>query len=235
MPDAHVTSSALRCAPVAAACVALALIGLGARVGAQPAPKQSIDLPPCPVDAPPDPKKPCAPLKTTTGVQGGAGGGAGLGGPGTGGGGAGGGGGDGGAGGGGGGSQDPTKLADVFGGPYRVVQVETLGGETISGFVCALDKPFAVHMATPKVTFDTGFVPSDNTRGAVTYAYNIPSAGESHEAHGSYTITPPAKDGTLSLAFQVSDHVVFHGFDGNIPLRYKMNLAPIPDQGPCGR
>jgi len=234
MPDIRVTSSALRCAPLAAACVALALIGFGVRLGAQPAPKQSIDLPPCPVNAPPDPKKPCAPLKATTGVQGGAGGGAGPGGPGTGGGGAGGGGGGAGGGAGGGGSQDETKLADVLGGPYRVVQIETLGHESISGFVCALDRPFAVHMDTPKASFDTAFVPADNTRGTVTYAYNIPSAGESHEAHGSYTITP-ARDGTFLLGFVVSDHVVFHGFDGNIPLQYKMDLAPIPDQGPCGR
>jgi hypothetical protein len=234
MLDTSVRSRVVRRARVAATCGALVLLGLGASVGAQPAPKPSLDLPPCLASAPLDPKKPCAPVPVvgTPDIKGGAGGGAAPGGPG--GPGAGGGGAAGGGAGGGGGSEDSAPLGRGVLGPYLVVQIETLGHEVISGLVCALDKPFAVHMATPKVSFDTGFVPNDNTRGAVTYAYNIPSAGESHEAHGSYTITP-AKDGILSLAFQVSDHVVFHGFDGNIPLRYKMNLAPIPNQSPCGR
>ena len=112
------------------------------------------------------------------------------------------------------------------GGPYVVKQIETLGGETISGFVCSLTAPFAVNAATSKAAWVFGFVPRDASHGQVTYAYSIPSAGEAHNATGTYTISPPAEDGTLVLSMTVSDHVTFHGFDGNIPLSYKFDLVP---------
>jgi|SRR5579859_658850 len=118
------------------------------------------------------------------------------------------------------------------GGPYVVKQVETLGGETISGGVCSLTQPFLVHSTTPKVTFNFVFVPLDAKHGSVTYVYSIPSAGESHDAKGTYTISPPDPDGTLHLSLSVSDHVVFHGFDGNIPLSYKFDLVPAVNV-PC--
>jgi hypothetical protein len=121
---------------------------------------------------------------------------------------------------------EPTQLADLSGGPYTVKQIETLGGEAISGTVCSTSKPFSVLSVTPHATFTFIFVPLDARRGKVTYAYSIPSAGESHDAAGTYTLARVDKVGTLQLSLAVSDHVVFKGFDGNIPNRYKFNLVP---------
>jgi hypothetical protein len=121
---------------------------------------------------------------------------------------------------------EPTQLADLSGGPYTVKQIETLGGEAISGTVCSTSKPFSVLSVTPHVTFTFNFVPLDAQRGNVTYAYSIPSAGETHDATGTYTLAGVDKAGTLQLSLTVSDHVVFKGFDGNIPNRYKFNLVP---------
>ena len=112
------------------------------------------------------------------------------------------------------------------GGPYVVKQIETLGGETISGVVCSVSLPFSVNSVTPRVSFVFVFAPQDAQHGQVTYKYSIPSAGESHDATGNYTISPAATDGTLLLSLTVSDHVVFKGFDGNIPLQYKFDLVP---------
>ncbi len=113
------------------------------------------------------------------------------------------------------------------GGPYVVEQTETLGGEKISGVACDLANPFDVTSAAPAITFVFRFFPAASDHGQVTYAYSIPSAGESHNATGSYSIQPIKGSNKLHLSLKVSDHVVFHGFDGNIPLRYEFNLAPI--------
>ena len=123
----------------------------------------------------------------------------------------------------------PTQLPDVYYGPYLVKQIETLGGESISGFVCSLTQPFSVLSTTPKVAFTFVFVPQDAQRGKVTYTYSIPKAGESHNAAGTYTLALIDKVGTQQLSLGVADHVVFKGFDGNIPLRYKFNLVPYAD------
>ena len=101
-----------------------------------------------------------------------------------------------------------------------------MGGEVISGSVCSLTQPFNVNSVTPKVSFVFAFAPLDAQHGGVTYKYSIPSAGETHDAKGTYKIRPSRPDGTLLLSLAVSDHVVFHGFDGNIPLRYKFELVP---------
>jgi hypothetical protein len=79
---------------------------------------------------------------------------------------------------------------------------------------------------TSKVAWTFLFVPRNASAGAVSYAYSIPSAGETHQASGTYTIGQPAHDGTLRLSLAVSDHVVFHGFDGTIPNRYAFDLVP---------
>ena len=113
---------------------------------------------------------------------------------------------------------------------YVVKQTETLGNERISGSVCSIAKPFMVTSVTPKVTFVFVFVPREVLKGNVSYAYSIPSAGESHAATGTYTISE-GKSGILTLSLVVSDHVKFQGFDGNIPLRYKFDLVPT---GPAG-
>lgn len=123
-------------------------------------------------------------------------------------------------------SPTPTLLADISAGPYVVKQIQTLGGEVISGTVCSLTKPFGVQSTTPKVTFTFLFVPRDVLHGQVSYAYSVPKAGESHQANGTYTIVSLGSDGTLQLSLSVSDHVVFKGFDGNMPIRYKFNLVP---------
>ncbi len=120
----------------------------------------------------------------------------------------------------------PTIPLPNPGGPYVVKQVESLGGEVISGQVCSLSAPFSVNSATSKVAWVFNFIPKDAHHGILTYVYSIPSAGESHNATGSYTISPPDKDGTLHLSLQVSDHVTFKGFDGNIPVSYKFDLVP---------
>ncbi len=125
----------------------------------------------------------------------------------------------------------PNVTPDVSTSPYTVKQTKTFGGETISGVVCKLTQPFTVSVISPKVPFVFNFVPASANQGAWTYAYNIASAGETHDAKGSYTIGEPAVDGTLQLSMRGSDHVVFKGFDGNIPVSYGFNLVPteIPD------
>ncbi len=120
----------------------------------------------------------------------------------------------------------PTQLATINGAPYVVKQIETLGGEAISGFVCSLMQPFGVLSVTPHVTFTLNFLPQNGQQGKVSYAYSIPDAGESHDAAGTYTLSQVGTDGTMQLSMSVSDHVVFKGFDGNIPNRYKFNLVP---------
>ncbi|MGE5027632.1 MAG: hypothetical protein ACM3JK_04090 [Betaproteobacteria bacterium] len=119
----------------------------------------------------------------------------------------------------------PPPLPDV-GGPYVVKQIETLGGETISGFVCNLTQPFSVNAATSKVAWVFAFIPQNANHGNVSYHYSIPSAGETHSATGKYTLSPPDKDGTLHVSLTVSDHVTFKKFDGNIPVSYKFDLVP---------
>ncbi len=127
-------------------------------------------------------------------------------------------------------SPSPTP-GGLPGAPYVVKQVETLGGEAISGIVCSPSRPFAVAAHTSKVAWTFAFAPRSATDGSVSYAYSIPSAGESHRATGSYRVSPPEHDGTLHLSLTVSDHVVFKGFDGNIPLRYKFDLVPTGTGG----
>ena len=121
---------------------------------------------------------------------------------------------------------EPTLLDVSPGGPYVVKQIETLGGEVISGEVCSLTKPFSVFSSTPHVGFTFYFTPQGAQGGMVTYAYTISSAGESHDASGSYSLNPASEDGTVHLSLSVSDHVVFKGFDGNIPNNYKFDLVP---------
>lgn len=121
-------------------------------------------------------------------------------------------------------TEPPPPLPST--GPYVVKQIETLGGEVISGIVCNLTQPFNVTAVTPHVTFVFGFVPQDAGHGKVAYAYSIKSAGELHDAGGTYSLSPVGTDGTLQLALSVSDHVVFKGFDGKIPNHYKFNLVP---------
>jgi hypothetical protein len=119
----------------------------------------------------------------------------------------------------------PPPLPDP-GGPYVVKQIESLGGETISGFVCSLTQPFIVNSATPKVAWVFNFLPQNASHGNVNYAYSIPSAGEKHTATGNYTISPPDKDGTLHVSLKGSDHVTFKDFDGKFPFTYKFDLVP---------
>ena len=120
----------------------------------------------------------------------------------------------------------PLPTPDITTGPYAVEQIISLGGETISGIVCDLTRPFTVNVVAPATPFTFNFLPSSPTAGSLTYAYNLPKAGESHDATGSYTIASPGTDGKRLLSMKVSDHVVFKGFDGNIPNNYRFNLVP---------
>jgi hypothetical protein len=127
-----------------------------------------------------------------------------------------------------------SPLADVLPvGPFIVKQIETLGGESISGGVCRLGDVFAVNFVTPKVAFTAMFTPvASALAGNVSYRYSIPSAGESHNAQGTYTGQTDAATRTVHISMAVSDHVVFKGFDGNIPNRYKFDLVVSPG-APC--
>jgi hypothetical protein len=127
-------------------------------------------------------------------------------------------------------SEPDTSLPDTpdFG-AYTVKQIETLGGESINGLVCDIRRPFTVNAATSKAAWAFLFTPTGNGgTGTVSYAYSIPSAGESHVATGTYTVTDSDQTGTRHVELSVSDHVVFKGFDGNIPVQYKFDLVPAP-------
>lgn len=117
----------------------------------------------------------------------------------------------------------PTPMAQ---GPYVVKQIRSAGGETISGEVCSLTEAFNVTFNAPTVTFITRFVPQNASSGNLSYAYNIPKAGETHDATGTYTLSLANADGTLLLSMIVSDHVVFKGFDGIKTVNYEFNLVP---------
>jgi hypothetical protein len=224
------------------ALLALLTLAQASSHGATPASSAPSALPrPCPLPgSPPNPAaaRDCVPVtpavpRTPTGTGAGAGAGAVGGAGGRGGGGA---GGRAGAGtGGGSGASQPPPLADVVlpAGPFIVKQIETLGGESISGGVCRLGDAFVVNFVTPKVAFSAQFTPGASAlTGNVSYAYSIPGAGESHNAQGSYTGQPDRADGAVHITMIVSDHVVFKGFDGNIPNRYKFDLASTPG-GTC--
>lgn len=108
---------------------------------------------------------------------------------------------------------------------YVVQQTGHLGGETISGVVPCITAPFGVTSVTPNVTFVFHFIPAKALNGAFTYAYSIPSAGETHSATGNYTIREQ-KDGTLVLTMTGRDDVAFPHFTGPFPVRYSFNLVP---------
>ena len=118
---------------------------------------------------------------------------------------------------------EPTQQT---GGPYIVQQTRHAGDESISGQVCSVTSSFVVTFVTGTVTFTISFVPADATHGTLSYAYNFADLGESHNATGTYTLHQIEDDGTLQLNMSASDHVVFNGFDGNIPMNYQFNLVP---------
>jgi hypothetical protein len=117
-------------------------------------------------------------------------------------------------------------------GPYEVKQTRTLGHETISGLVCDVRRGFAVSAVAPASSWSFVFTPTGGggdqgpLTGTVVYAYSIPSAGESHDATGNYTVSGADPDGTRHVSMTVRDHVVFHGFDGVIPVSYSFDLVP---------
>jgi hypothetical protein len=137
-----------------------------------------------------------------------------------------------GSGGGGGGGAGGAAARETLG-PYRIVKVMNRGGEMVDGVVCAIDRPFVVHMQTRPATFDIKFEPADKARGMWTYAYDIPRAGESHKASGEFTMSAPAADGSRSLTIDGKDFVTFKGFAGPMPMQYVFGLAPISGGGGC--
>src|SRR3974390_3066460 len=123
-----------------------------------------------------------------------------------------------------------SSPTDGLHGPYVVQRTQTLGGESISGSACDEARPFVVHFVTPPAEFNTGFAPSTATgqSGQWNYAYNIPRAGESHTAQGTYTLQTDVAAHALHLKMAGSDHVVFKGFDGNMPISYQFDLVATP-------
>jgi hypothetical protein len=207
-------------ARVVAPIVAALLTAHSAPAAAQLVVEPSAEHAPCPQDADSrGDKRPCAEpgdgvSPAAASVAGGSGGG-GVGG---------------GAGGGSGGASARETL-----GPYHIVKVKNVGGETVDGVVCAIDRPFVVHMQTRPATFDIKFEPADKARGTWTYAYDIPRAGESHKASGEYTMSAPAADGTRALTIDGKDFVTFKGFAGPMPMQYVFGLAPASSDSGCGR
>lgn len=202
--------------------MALALLaGRDASVCAQAPATPPGELPPCPTNAasPTDPKQPCL----GSGSAGGASGPSAVVGSAP---------SSGGASGGSGSAPNPTP--EVLG-PYRVVKVMDRAGEKVDGVVCAIDKPFVVHMETRPATFDIVFEPADKAHGGWTYAYDIPRAGETHKASGEHTVSPAAADGARSLTIDGKDLVAFKGFAGPMPMHYVMGLMPIAAGSGCGR
>ena len=127
----------------------------------------------------------------------------------------------------GGGAQGPAASPTPNAhGPYVVKQTESLGGETISGDVCSTLAAFNVDAATSRVKWTFKFVPTTTDGGTWKYDYVIAGAGESHDASGNFTLGPAGSDGTLPLSMTGSDHVVFKGFDGQMPVKYAFDLAP---------
>jgi len=185
-----------------------------APAGAQLVVEPTAEHRPCPKNAEPgDDKRPCAdPAEDASSAIGGAGAGSG----------------------GGGGGGSGTAAARETLGPYHIVKVRDLGGEMVDGVVCAVDRPFVVHMQTRPATFDIKFEPADRARGMWTYAYDIPRAGESHKASGEYTMSPPAADGSRSLSIDGKDFVTFRGFAGPMPMQYVFGLSPASGAGGCG-
>jgi hypothetical protein len=179
----------------------------------------SADNKPCPKDSAPHDKHPCGDSaeSASPGAIGAVGGSAA---PGSG-------------GGGGGGSEGAAARESL--GPYRIVKVVNRGGEMVDGVVCAIDRPFVVHMQTRPATFDIKFEPTDKASGMWTYAYDIPRAGESHKASGEHTVSAPAADGSRSLTIDGKDFVTFKGFAGPMPMQYVFGLAPITGESGCGR
>ncbi|MFN8638829.1 MAG: hypothetical protein U0360_05090 [Dehalococcoidia bacterium] len=130
----------------------------------------------------------------------------------------------------------PTATPSPAGGPYAVRQTESLGGERLSGDVICPGRAWQVSAVTPKVQFAFLFGParedSGTPGGSMGYRYDIPSAGESHTAEGSYTLGPASPDGVVTVSIRGQDHVAFKGFDGNFPFRYRFDLVPLA-QGVC--
>lgn len=123
-------------------------------------------------------------------------------------------------------------------GPYLVRQTETRADEVLgtpAGGVCT-DRLWSVPANTPRVSWLFVFDPHGSypgiTGNTFGYAYSIPSAGETHDAHGSYTLTENP-DGTLTVSITAVDHVTFTGFDGTMPDQYRFDLVPMGGTPPC--
>lgn len=118
------------------------------------------------------------------------------------------------------------------GGPYLVKQTMTRGDETLvspAGGICT-NSIWRVPVNTSTIQFLMVFDPhgvypgiNGNTFG---YYYTFPSLGESHHAEGSYTLTSKP-GGSVTVSISAQDHVVFNGFDGNVPLSYQFDLVPM--------
>lgn len=128
-------------------------------------------------------------------------------------------------------TETPTPTPRPGNGPYLVKQTQHRGDEVITGVVCDLTRPFTVNVQTKPITFNWGFVPATDRKGAYSDAYSFPSLGETHDAKGNYTVTGPDPTGMLTLSMAGQDHVVFKGFDGNIPFSYSFGLVPVDQPG----
>jgi hypothetical protein len=119
---------------------------------------------------------------------------------------------------------DPTPPT---GGPYIVKQTLNKGGETISGQVCKVTDPFVVHFVTPKVTFDTTYVPLSAMNGNYNYGYSFPSLGETDTGTGTYSLSKATDNSDALILNMVGNiHTVFKGVDTKIPFTYVFELVP---------
>lgn len=118
-------------------------------------------------------------------------------------------------------------------GPYNAEKIMNLGGETLSGFVCALDQPFTISMLAGGRSFDIQFMPTDSTQGTFSYGYSVPEAGETVTAEGSYRVSEAAADGSRTLTLDGTQVNRFSGGSPTFHLQYSIGLTP-QTTGSCG-
>jgi hypothetical protein len=99
--------------------------------------------------------------------------------------------------------------------------------DTPAGGVC-IDRAFQIPTHNPSMSMLAMFDPTNGN--AFSYSYSVADLGESHDAQGTYTLTPHP-DGSITVSASARDHVVFNGFDGTITTRYAFDLVPM--DGTC--
>ncbi|MEO8394400.1 MAG: SH3 domain-containing protein [Chloroflexota bacterium] len=116
-------------------------------------------------------------------------------------------------------------------GPYSATKIMNLGGETVSGSICAVDQPFIVTIAPQGISFDMQFAPNDAAAGTYSYSYSGTGDGEKDTGSGTYSISDVASDGSRTLTFDGTQFSTFTSGSTSFNLHYSFGLTPT---GSCG-